>query len=39
MVSYTNGWVMCFIIVAVGFVIYWREECWGKEQEVEEGYS
>jgi len=36
MVSY--GWVMCYSMMDC-CVMYWKEGCWVKEQEVEEGYS
>jgi len=33
-----NGWVMCNGMMDC-CVMYWKEGCWVKEQQVEEGYS
>jgi len=32
-----NGWVMCYGMMDC-CVMYWKEGCWVKEQEIEEGY-
>jgi len=33
-----NGWVVCYSMMDC-YVMYWKEGCWVKEQEVEERYS